>query len=552
MSSMPPAGGFRRRVSRLGLLLGLAIVGLALLPAAAPAQPASAVAPAADDAADSAPVVIDGRTLFELRGARAYPAARRAADVEARIRVLAADRTFDPATLQVAQGEHDSTLVARQQRVVIVVDADAELEGLDRTTMTRVVVESIRDAISAYRAARTRDALLSAAWRGAAATLVAIVALWVLVRIARRVRALFVKPIAEEGPPDAARALERIRRERLRLLLGGAVRFAFGLAFAVIGFLYLRYLLGLLPWTRGAASQLDGWVLAPLGVIGNGSVRELPNLIFLAVLFFVVRWLLRFLHGLFNAVGRGELEIQGFDREWADSTYKLLRLVIVLFAVVVGYPYIPRSSSEAFKGISLFAGLVFSLGSSSFVGNMIAGYAITYRRTFRIGDRVQIGGVIGDVVAVRQQVTDLRTPKNEMVSIPNATVLNGELTNYSALARGPGLILHASVGIGYGVPWRQVEAMLLEAARRTPGLMQEPAPFVLQTDLGQINVTYVINVYTDRPAAMARTYTELRRNILDVFNEHAVQIMTPAYEGDPEEPKLVPRDRWFLPPAIRP
>jgi small-conductance mechanosensitive channel len=196
--------------------------------------------------------------------------------------------------------------------------------------------------------------------------------------------------------------------------------------------------------------------------------------------------------------------------------------------------------------------VVFSLGSSTTVANVLAGYSLTYRRAFREGDRVKIAGILGDVTNVRLQATHLRTPKNEEVVVPNSTILGGEVVNYTTLARSEGLILHTTVGIGYETPWRQVEAMLLEAARRTPGLRAEPKPFVFQLALGDFAVTYEINVACEDPRAMGAVYTDLHRNILDVFNEYGVQIMTPAYEGDPEVPKVVPRDQWNLPPAAKP
>jgi small-conductance mechanosensitive channel len=183
------------------------------------------------------------------------------------------------------------------------------------------------------------------------------------------------------------------------------------------------------------------------------------------------------------------------------------------------------------------------------VANALAGYALIYRRAFKVGDRIKVGDVVGDVIAMRQQVTHLRTPKNEEVTIPSSMLLNSQVTNYSTLAREQGLILHATVSIGYEIPWQQVEAMLIEAANRTPDLLREPPPFVLQTALGDFAVTHEINVYCDRPQEMARLYTALRRNILDVFNEYGVQIMTPAYEGDPAVPKVVPKDQWFRAPA---
>jgi small-conductance mechanosensitive channel len=245
----------------------------------------------------------------------------------------------------------------------------------------------------------------------------------------------------------------------------------------------------------------------------------------------------------------GTVQIKGFDPDWALPTFRILRLLVIVFALVVAYPYVPGSQSEAFKGISILVGVIFSLGSSSAVANVIAGYTMIYRRAFKVGDRIKIDTIIGDVTEMRLQVTHLRSPKNEEITIPNSTILSSSVTNFSRLAREQGLILHTTVGIGYETPWRQVEAMLLEAAQRTPGLLRKPAPFVLLLSLDDFAVTYELNVYCDQPQESLNLYAALHRNILDLFNEHGVQIMTPAYMGDPATPKIVPRDQWFAPPA---
>jgi small-conductance mechanosensitive channel len=215
----------------------------------------------------------------------------------------------------------------------------------------------------------------------------------------------------------------------------------------------------------------------------------------------------------------------------------------------VGYPYVPGSETAAFQGISLFLGIVLSLGSSSAIANIIAGYMLTYRRAMKQGDRVKIGGAIGEVIETRLQVTHLRSIKNEEIIIPNSQIMAAEVLNYTSLSRTRGLILHTDVGIGYEVPWRQVEAMLMAAAGRTAGICVDPPPFVLEKQLGDFAVTYELNVYCRNVEAMARLYAELHRNILDLFNEHGVQIMTPAYEGDPAVPKVVPRKDWYAAPA---
>ncbi|MBS0309017.1 MAG: mechanosensitive ion channel [Proteobacteria bacterium] len=223
------------------------------------------------------------------------------------------------------------------------------------------------------------------------------------------------------------------------------------------------------------------------------------------------------------------LTFAGFDRDWAQPTYKLLRLVVVVLALVVGYPYIPGSSTAAFQGITLFLGIVASLGSSSAIANIIAGYLLIYRRAFKVGDLVMLAGNLGQISAMRLQATHLRTIKNEEVTIPNSAVMAKEVINYSALCGSSGLILHTKVVVGYETPWRQAEAMLLEAARRTSGLMTQPAPFVRELELGNVGVTYELNAYCNNPLAVAALYAAILRNVLDVFDENGIDMFTPTH-----------------------
>jgi small-conductance mechanosensitive channel len=538
------------RVVRSLLLVGLWLA----LPVAVRGEDPAAKADLHENGAvvEVVPVVIDGETLFSLRGITAYPAGRRAAEVTSRIREVARDPRFDPATLSLAEVARATLVMAGETRVLAVFEADAELEAVDRLTLAEVYVSEIRQAILDYRRARTREALLDSTGGAATATAVAALLFFLVVRSVRSVHRWIERHYRERIQSLKIKSFEVVRAERLWGVVDTALRLFRAGALLLIVYLWARTLFTLFPWTRGIGHQLDDWLLAPLALLGRGFVEKLPDLIFLAVLYFLTRWLLRLLHLFFSAVGRGELAFEGFDPDWAEPTYKLVRVAAVAFALVVAYPYIPGSSSAAFKGVSLFLGVVFSLGSSSSISNVIAGYTMTYRRAFREGDRVKIAGIVGDVSNVRLQVTHLRTPKNEEVVVPNSQILASEVVNFSTLAKKHGLILHTTVGIGYETPWRQVEAMLLEAARRTPGLLAEPAPFVFQTALGDFCITYEINVYCDDPRRMGPLYSALHANILDVFNEHGVQIMTPAYEGDPEQPKIVPRDQWHLPPAAQP
>ena len=497
----------------------------------------------------SAPVVIDGRTLFRVRGTSSFSAERRAAGIAGRIKAVAADRTVPPDAVRAVETELGTAIFGGRERVMVVFDADAQLESLGRKTLAELLVRTMREAVASYRQARTREALLRSAAYAAVATVLLAALVTLVVWVSRWAERVLEATYRQRVQSVGIQSFQLVRAEQIWVALHRGVVVARALVILGLAFVYLQYVLGVFPWTRAFSSQLLGLVLNPLATMGWGIVTVVPDLFFLTILFFITRYLLKIISMFFAAVGRGEVALSGFEQEWADPTYKLLRVAVIALALVVAYPYIPGSSSDAFKGISIFIGIVFSLGSSSTIANIIAGYTMTYRRAFRMGDRVKISGVTGDVIEMRLQVTHLRTIKNEEVIIPNSTILNNEVVNYSSLARTRGLILHTTVGIGYETAWRQVEAMLLLAADRTPEIKREPAPFVRQLALGDFAVTYEINVYCDNVQAMGRIHTALHENILDVFNEHGVQIMTPAYEGDPEEPKVVPKEQWFTAPA---
>ena len=535
------------------LTLFLTLLTVALFGASpALAQETGPEATASDAPIVTAPVVIDGVTLFHVRGVTAFPAQRRARVITEHVLELARNRAFDPGQIEIVETPTFVRIGPEQHPVMRVTEADAELEGTDRRVLADVYRARMREAIGAYRAARTTSVLFSSLRRAAVATVVTLVLLFLVRWLLRLVHRYLERRFASRVKTVAFKSFEILRAERIWSLLRTIIRVAGIVTTVAVIVLYLRYTLALFPWTYGFASNLDDWIFAPVLVLWSGFVEKIPDLIFLLVLTIVVRYILRLVYLFFFAVGHGQVEFKEFDPAWADPTYKLVRIVIIAFALIVAYPYIPGSSSEAFKGVSLFIGIMFSLGSTSTISNILAGYVMIYRRVFREGDVVRIAGNTGVVARVRLQVTHLRTAKNEDIIIPNSKILADEVVNFSSLCKAEGLILHTTVGIGYETPWRQVEAMLLEAADRTPGLKKEPRPFVLQTQLGDFAVTYQINVYCDEPRMMPRLYSALHANIIDIFNEYGVQIMTPAYEGDPEQPKVVPRDKWHEPPAMPP
>ena len=531
--------------NRFRFLLLLAALAATTLPAIAAQERAgeSAAAELEAETVTTAPVQLDGRRLFQVRGVSAYPAEQRAERIKGRIEALARSPDFQAEALRPVESEVGVKITAGGDRLVMVIfDADARGEGVNPRELATVIIERIRQAIVDYRQARSPKALLTGALYAVGGAVALAVAITLLLGLGRRLDGLLAQYFQHHvGSLGRIQSFEIVRAERIGSAVRGVLYAVRVVAILGVAFVYLGFALDQFPGTRAFANRLFDQVTGPLGTMGQAILTEIPDLIFLAILFYLSRFVLRLIRLFFDAVARGTVTLAGFEPDWSVPTYKIARFAVVAFTLIVAYPYIPGSHSDAFKGVSIFLGVIFSLGSSSAIANLIAGYLMTYRRAFKVGDRVQIGDVIGDVTEMRLQATHLRSLKNEEVVIPNSQLLNGQVVNYSSLAARQGLILHTVVGIGYETPWRQVEALLLLAAERTPGLPREPRPFVLQQSLGDFAVNYELNVSCGDARNMLPLYTALHRNILDVFNEYGVQIMTPAYRADPPEPKLVPK-----------
>ena len=500
---------------------------------------------------ETVPVTLDGEALFPVRGIATLSAKERARAIGKRIRALAGNPLFDPDSTAVVRVEGVTRIMAGTEMIMTITQGDAAATGLTNEELETLTLSRIRSAIEKYRSDRTRENFTRALLHSALWTVALLGGLVVFLKLYRRLWAHLEGRY--KGKIDSLRiksldiVSDRTFWGTFTLILR-AVRFV---VVVIILYTYIELVLGSFPWTRFIAVEILDWVQTPLQVAGQTIVDQIPNLMFLAITWFITRLVLNAIKIFFARVEAKTISISGFDPEWSMPTYNLVRVAVVVFAIIVCYPYVPGSDSEAFKGISIFLGVIVSLGSSSAVSNLIAGYMLIYRRAFKMGDFVQINDVRGVVIERRLQVTHLRTVKNEEIIIPNSVIINSNVMNYSTVARESGLILHTQVTIGYDTPWRQVNGLLLVAADRTEGILKEPKPFVWQRSLDDFFVTYELNAYTDAPRGMMQTYSELHRHILDAFNEHGVQITSPHYEGDPANLKVVSKDKWYSPPADR-
>jgi small-conductance mechanosensitive channel len=421
-----------------------------------------------------------------------------------------------------------------------VTDAEAAAEGLPRAEVAAHRARATGAALARLsRAARFREML-----RGGALTLVGLAAMVLVILVVNRgfrwVRGRVASLQAARMPAVRIQRLELLSSQRVAdtLLLAARVAQITVIALLVVAFLVLD--LTFFPGTRRITNTLARYLLDPLEEVGLAIVGYIPELFFVAVIAAATHFGLRLVRIFFDGIERGAIVVRGFHQEWAEPTFKILRVFAYGLALVMAFPYLPGSDSDAFKGVSVFFGVVLSLGSAGAIGNMIAGVVITYMRPFRIGDRVKIADTTGDVIEHSLLVTRVRTLKHVEITIPNSMVLGTHITNFTRAASEGGIILHTSVTIGYDTPWRQVHELLIAAANRTEGLLREPPPYVLQTALNDFHVGYEVNAYTEDADRMPRTYTALHQNIQDEFQRAGVQIMSPNYEADPESPKIPP------------
>ncbi len=503
------------------------------------------------------PVVLGNQTLFTItQKVEGYSPEDRANGMSERIKRIADDPGIPVSAVNTFSFEIPLSIISAENNLLIgISDQDAGAVGLTREGLAAKYAEKLRIAMEEYRKERSLRIIVSGILYTVVATVALILILVLLQRLYRKSDAAILTRLQDRIRSVQIQSFELLRADHLKAGLLGAVKFVRFFVVLVALYIYAQLVLGFFPRTRPVANKMLDYVLVHLSTIGEAVAASIPDLLFIVILVVIAKYLLKLMKFFFLEVEKETVKLSGFYPEWARPTYKILSLLVVAFFAVVAFPFIPGSSSSAFKGISIFIGVLFSLGSQSAISNIIAGVALTYRRAFRVGDRVKIAEFTGDVVEIRLQVTTLLTIKHEEVVIPNAVILNNSVINYSARARDKGLILHTAVTIGYDAPWRKVHGLLLSAAARTSGLLREPAPFVLQQSLDDFYVAYEVNAYTDNAQGMVSIYSELHENIQEAFNEGGVEILSPHYTQIRDGNKVtipesyLPKD--YVPAALR-
>ncbi len=531
--------------ARFGQVFLVAVLGFAGGPAFAATDPVA-------QGPEPADLVVANRYIFTMRAeSLGVPPEERSRIVRDSIRLYV--EHGGPLRISTAQTSDGMVVMIDDRAVFRVLPGDVPPDTAETPqTVAATAVANLTTALAEIREARDASRLMPAIGYSVLATLVLAMLLWLLARgygwVAHRTRGMIERRFRRVTPGWTGHVLGQAG---LTGLFKVPVKMLAALVAALLVYEWLVFVLKRFPYTRPWGEALLDNLLEVLGGLATGALRAAPGLLFVVLIFLVTRVAVRAVRAFFQGVHEGRIRVGLVDETTARPTGQLLITGIWILALVAAYPYIPGSGSEAFKGIGVFVGLMMSIGASGVVNQAVSGLMLMYTRALRPGEFVKIGDTEGTVTSVGFVTTRIETLRHEEVSIPNALIVGSVTRNYSRLAAEGGVWLGTQVTIGYDTPWRQVQALLKLAAERTEGIAKDPPPRVLQTALQDFYVEYTLLVNVADPLRRVATLDVLHANIQDAFNEFGVQIMSPNYEADPERPKVVPREKWFEPPAAR-
>ena len=476
------------------------------------------------------PVIAEGDTLFYLFTKRGgYAPQQRAQMTGAAIEEIGKRFNLRPDSVSIDHSDIVSDLMYGNKVLLSLTDQDALWEGVSRDSLAKERRQNVITKLHEMKAEHS-------VWRMAKRILyflLVIVGQYLLFRLTNwlfrklkvrilRLKDTKIKPVSIQG----YELLDAQKQANLLVFLAGIGRYILmGIQLVItVPLIFIIF-----PQTEGLAYRLLGYIWNPIRNIFVDIIDYIPNLFTIVVIWYAVKYLVRMVLYLAREIEAGRLKFNGFYPDWAMPTFHIVRFLLYAFMIAMIYPYLPGSKSGVFQGISVFVGLIVSLGSSTVIGNIIAGLVITYMRPFKMGDRIKLNDTTGDIIEKTPLVTRIRTPKNEVVTVPNSFIMSSHTVNYSTSAREYGLIIHSEVSIGYDVPWRQVNQILIDAALNTPGVVDDPRPFVLETSLSDWYPVYQINAYIKEAHKMSQIYSDLHQTIQDKFNEAGIEIMSPHY-----------------------
>ncbi len=462
----------------------------------------------------------------------AYTPKERARAIETKIRMLYDDPFYNPDSLKIIQGEKSLEIVYDEIILISITEDYALWMNKTKPELADMCLSKVRSEIGKTLEA---NSLKNLVYRFGFVLFILILLL-ILIKLTsiifKYITDLFIKNKDKVfGGLKVSNyvLLNWVRVENAVLFFIKIIKLIFLLALVYFSSLIL---FSIFPETKGIADILVENLASPVKKIFSSLIKFIPNLLSIIVIIIFTRYFIELVKFVAKAIESGALNIPGFHEDWVMTTYKIARFLILAFASIVIFPYLPGSDSRVFQGVTVLLGLLFSIGSSTAISNIIAGLVITYMRPFKMGDRIKVGDVTGDVIENNLLATRIRTIKNEDITIPNSQIMSNSSVNYSSSAKNLGLIIHTTVTIGYDAPWKIVHSLLIEAAKSTKGVLESPEPFVLQKSLDDFYVTYEINAYTEKSNLQAALYSELHQNIQNKFNSAGVEIMSPHYRSE--------------------
>jgi small-conductance mechanosensitive channel len=547
--------GVVRTVTLCAALLGAALAALAQTPPAASqtSPPAPVGIVAAGDGAERAgetftftfanrPIVVFRAVVLGRRPNERAAGAGRILDD------LISQRISGPVASQAFDGIMLISVGSRAVFGLTEPDID-ELSGETMAGVAAQTVDRLRQALDEAVEARTPQALIVSAISAGAGLIGGALVIWGLVRMHRAFATRLVEAAEQKLANVGIADVSTLRASRVLDFQRGLLRtIAVGLGLLVT-YSTLTFILRRFPYTRPWGEEMRGYLLSTVETLGLSVLDSIPGLFAVALIFLMTRFLTRLVALWFKGIEQGRTHVRWLYPETAKPTRQLTTWLLWVFALVMAYPYMPGSGTDAFKGMSVFLGLMLTFGSSGLVNQIMSSFMLTYSRALRVGDFVRIGDVEGTVIHLGMLSTKVKTIQGEEVTIPNAVVVSQTTTDYTRFSDQEGVLTPTSVTIGYDTPWRQVQALLLQAAERTPGLRKEPKPMVCQVSLEDFYVKYTLFVALERQETRIFVFHDLHANIQDLFNEYGVQIMSPNYIVDPSAPKVVPKKNWYAAPA---
>lgn len=476
------------------------------------------------------PIIIEGDTLLKLYARRGGTLAKdRALKAEQLIMSLGKRLTANRDSIEVFKSEFQNDIMSGETVIISITDQDALWQNTTRDELSEQYRVIIQEKIDALQDTYGLTMKIKQAGLFLLVIIIQAVLIYFTNRVFRRMHISILRFVKTKFKAVSIKNYEFLdirKQSRIVVFLIKSLR----LVVIVIQLLIsIPILFSIFPETEDLAYTLFSYAWNPIKDMFILIINYVPSLFKIGLIYICFRYIIKTIRYFATEIATGKLKINGFYPDWAYSTFYIIRTLLYSFMIIMIWPLLPGSSSPIFQGVSVFVGLILSLGSTSVIGNLMAGLVITYMRPFKVGDQIKLNDTTGNVIEKTPLVTRIKTPKNEVVTIPNSFIMSSQTVNYTKSASNYGLILHTKIAVGYEVHWKEIHKLLIEAAHRTEGVLKHPAPFVLEVELADSYCQYQINAYTRDSLKMAKMYSDLHQNVIDVFNEAGVEMLAPLY-----------------------